>query len=75
LKDLIMDIKDRVVIITGASEGIGLATAKHFAQHGAKVVLAARSADKIQQLASELPDALAIPTDMRDEATSDARPN
>ena len=36
-----MDIQDKVVIITGASEGIGLATARLFAQEGAKVALAA----------------------------------
>src|SRR3954452_12118394 len=66
-----MEINDKVVIITGASEGIGLATAKLFADRGAKVVIAARSADKLQQIASEIPNAVAIPTDMRDEAQID----
>jgi NADPH:quinone reductase-like Zn-dependent oxidoreductase len=42
---LLMDIQDKVVIIIGASEGIGLATAHLFAEAGAKVALAARSAD------------------------------
>lgn len=37
-----MDIRNKVVIITGASAGIGLATAKLFAKSGAKVALAAR---------------------------------
>ncbi len=66
-----MDINDKVVIITGASEGIGLATAKLFAERGAKEVIAARSADKLQQIASEIPNAVAIPTDMRDESQID----
>ena len=61
-----MQIGGQVAIVTGASGGIGLATARLFAQKGAKVVLAALSAEKIRKLAAELPDALAIPTDMRD---------
>jgi NADP-dependent 3-hydroxy acid dehydrogenase YdfG len=63
----IMEITDRVVLITGASGGIGLATAHLFAQNGAKLALAARSAEKLAHIASELPDAIAITTDMRDE--------
>lgn len=60
-----MDIKNKVIIITGASQGIGEATAKYLGKMGAKLVLAARSAEKIQKLAKELPDAFAVPTDMR----------
>jgi NADP-dependent 3-hydroxy acid dehydrogenase YdfG len=63
-----MEITDKVVLITGASSGIGLATAHLFAQKGARLALAARSAEKLAQLAQELPEALALPTDMRDEA-------
>jgi NADP-dependent 3-hydroxy acid dehydrogenase YdfG len=63
-----MEIAGKVVLITGASSGIGLATAHLFAQKGARLALAARSADKVTQLAAELPDALAVPTDLRDEA-------
>ena len=62
-----MEIAGKVVLITGASSGIGLATARLFAQKGAKLALAARSTEKLEQLASELPEALAVPTDMRDE--------
>jgi NADP-dependent 3-hydroxy acid dehydrogenase YdfG len=54
-----MEIAEKVVLITGASSGIGLATAYLFAQKGAKLALAARSAEKLDQLASELPEALA----------------
>ena len=60
-----MEIGDKVAIVTGASEGIGLATARYLAAQGAKVVLAARSAGKLHDLERELPGALAIPTDMR----------
>jgi NAD(P)-dependent dehydrogenase (short-subunit alcohol dehydrogenase family) len=59
-----MDIKEKVVIITGASGGIGLAAARLFAQHGAKVALVARSADTLQKAAAEMPDAFAIPADL-----------
>jgi short-subunit dehydrogenase len=63
-----MEIAGKVVLITGASSGIGLATARLFAQKGARLALAARSAEKLALLASELPEAIAVPTDMRDEA-------
>lgn len=59
-----MDIQGKVVVITGASAGIGMAVARLFAEHGAKLALVARSADALQKLASELPDALAIPADL-----------
>jgi ribitol 2-dehydrogenase len=55
----------KVVLITGASSGIGAATAMALARRGAKVALAARSADKLQALAQELGEnALAVPTDV-----------
>lgn len=63
-----MEIAGKVVLITGASSGIGLATARLFAQKGAKLALAARSTEKLEQPVRELPDALAVPTDLRDEA-------
>ncbi len=61
----------KVVIITGASSGIGLATAFKFAKHGARVVLAARSEDILKKIESDLIesgcDALAIKTDVSRE--------
>ncbi len=47
-------MKDKVIIITGASSGIGLASAAVLAESGAKLALAARSLDKLEQTAREL---------------------
>ncbi|MDQ6594896.1 SDR family oxidoreductase [Bacillus salipaludis] len=47
-------IQDRVVIITGASSGIGEATAKELASKGAKLVLAARREDRLKKLQEEI---------------------
>ena len=46
--------KDKVIIVTGASSGIGLASATRFVSLGAKVVLAARSLDKLEKVAEEI---------------------
>ncbi|RYG35749.1 SDR family oxidoreductase [bacterium] len=47
-------IKDKVIVITGASSGIGEATAKRLASEGAKVVLGARREDKLKAIAEEI---------------------
>lgn len=47
-------IKGKVVIVTGASSGIGEATARQFGREGAKVILAARRVDKLESLAQEI---------------------
>ncbi len=59
-----MDIKGKVVIITGASGGIGLATAKLLSSKGAKLVLVARSKEKLEHLAMELPETIAVPANI-----------
>ena len=45
------NLKDKVIIVTGASSGIGLASARQFGSEGAKVVMAARSYDRLLELA------------------------
>jgi NAD(P)-dependent dehydrogenase (short-subunit alcohol dehydrogenase family) len=64
-------MKDKVVIITGASSGIGLACAREFVRLKAKVVLAARSIEKLNTIVSELDprgsNCLAVKTDVTSE--------
>jgi ribitol 2-dehydrogenase len=58
-------LKDKVMMVTGASSGIGAATARLLSQHGAKLVLAARSSEKLRRLAKDLPsESLVVPTDV-----------
>jgi NADP-dependent 3-hydroxy acid dehydrogenase YdfG len=66
-----IDLSGRVVAITGASSGIGEATALACVEAGASVALAARRADRIDALAQRINDdgglAIAVPTDVADE--------
>ena len=59
-----MEVKDKVVVIVGASGGIGSALSKHLARMGAKVVLAGRREELLRQLAEELPGALPVSVDI-----------
>lgn len=47
-------LEEKVVVIIGASSGIGEATAKHLAERGSKVVIAARSEDKLQKIVDKI---------------------
>lgn len=62
------NISSKVVVITGASSGLGEATARHLAARGAKVVLGARRVERLQGLVAEIEaaggEALAIATDV-----------
>jgi NAD(P)-dependent dehydrogenase (short-subunit alcohol dehydrogenase family) len=57
-----------IALVTGASQGIGLATARTYAQAGHSVVMAARSAEKLEAMAKEV-GGLAVPTDVGDPAS------
>ncbi|MEY3826779.1 MAG: hypothetical protein RLZZ148_1596, partial [Cyanobacteriota bacterium] len=49
-----MSMRDRIVLITGASAGIGASCARILAPSGAKLILAARRQERLEQLATEL---------------------
>lgn len=66
-----MELKDKTIIVTGASSGIGAAAAALFAAEGANVVLAARRSDEVEALAASINQrdgqAVAVAGDVRDE--------
>ena len=68
---MVIDLSDQVVAVTGASSGIGEATALACARAGASVALAARRAERIEALAERIVKeggrALAVPTDVGEE--------
>lgn len=70
-----VSLKNKVVLITGASSGFGKDAAHLFAQEGANVILAARRLDRLQMLANEIHkaggDAFAVPVDVSRRAEID----
>ncbi|MGL5931031.1 MAG: SDR family NAD(P)-dependent oxidoreductase [Dermatophilaceae bacterium] len=68
-----MQIEDSVIVITGASSGIGAATARAASRAGARLVLAARRGDRLDQLVTQLDHyAVAVPCDVTDSAQVEA---
>ena len=72
-----LDLKDRTVLVTGASSGIGAACAEIFAGAGCRLVLAARRLDRLDYLADRLrsehgSDVLTAVLDVRDRLAVDA---
>ena len=71
-----MKFRDRTVLVTGASRGIGRSIALRFAEEGARVALVARTVDELLQTATLVEQtgarAIAIPTDIRDRAGVEA---
>jgi NADP-dependent 3-hydroxy acid dehydrogenase YdfG len=70
------NIENKVVVITGASSGIGETTARHLAAKGARLVLGARRMDRLQALVAEIKaaggEAIAVQTDVTVKAEVDA---
>ena len=68
-----MDIDNQVALITGSSTGIGLATAKALACEGCRVVLSARSVERLHEVAADIKDrggeAIVLPFDLQDESS------
>ena len=59
-----MDVQNKVFIVTGASSGIGYATAQLLSEKGAKLALVSRSKEKLELLSKKLNESIAVPTDM-----------
>lgn len=66
------DFKDKTVIITGGSEGVGAATARKFAEHGANLVLVARSKRNLDRIAEELREKTRVEIVAMDVSDTDA---
>ena len=67
-----MRLKDKVAIITGAAKGIGFATAKRFAQEGAKVMIADVNPDAVKAAVDLIPGSEAYVMNVTDRASIEA---
>lgn len=68
-----ISLRDKVVLVVGASSGIGRTIAVHFAREGSRVIAAARRADRLEQLASEMAEAkLNVITKIGDASDAEA---
>ena len=63
-----MSLEDKVVVITGASSGIGACLATHLAERGSKVVLVARREKQLHEVAAKCSGAHAVVADVTDRA-------
>jgi ribitol 2-dehydrogenase len=65
-------LRGKSVLVTGASSGIGRASARAFAKEGMRVAVSARSTDRLRELLKELgPDAIMLPADLTSAAETD----
>jgi NADP-dependent 3-hydroxy acid dehydrogenase YdfG len=75
VRSLTRDLSGEVAIVTGASSGIGAATARALADEGMAVALAARRADRLESIAADIEagpgEALVVPTDVTDRDAVD----
>ncbi|APX97144.1 SDR family oxidoreductase [Natronorubrum daqingense] len=61
------ELADDVIVVTGASRGLGRSMVERFAEEGARVTLTARDEDRLEELAADLPtESLVVPADVRD---------
>lgn len=67
-----MEIREAVVLVTGASAGIGRATCRALDRAGARVAMAARRAERLEENAAAMRDALVLPTDLADMVAVEA---
>ena len=63
-----MELRDRTVVVTGASSGIGTETVRALAGRGARVIATARREDRLQALADEVPGVVPVAADVTDPA-------